>query len=163
MDCNSVEPDAEGDADEPQLARCNTWSDVTFMEWMALHVGRPAPNTARVHLDGDFARKDFEKIHSKEYQERFHRAHVGGRPPSAHRQTLQFYSSIPTIRRPDMRSFLNYVISYGDCITDNAVAMVLACLESRHNKESLKGEGPTWGAHETFECGTWLALPTNVS
>lgn len=155
VECTLFEPEANDDADQPPAPPCATWSDVTFMQWMTMHL-RSRTNTAtRIHVDGQFAKRSSTAVYSQYDLNKFHSTHIAGRSPSSHRQTLPFYGKIDGNCRSSMKGFLNYIISYGECIENDTAATAVVCLKSRHSEESPYELGPTWGAHETFECGTW--------
>lgn len=151
---NPKEPAVGNNGNPAPPPRCASWSDITFLQWMTLHGAQTFPGS-RVCLDGDFAPGGTSTVFSEWAKTRFRHSHIAGRSPSPLRQTLPFYAAIDYHCRPHMRDFLNYIISYGGAVSDKTVSTILPCLGSRHWKYDLRLFGPTWGSHETFECGTW--------
>lgn len=145
-------PVAQNNTDPPPRPRCATWADVTFLQRTTFHQAVRPTNSPRAFLDLDF---DPILLSDLETKRKFKETCIAGRAPSPHRQGLPFYATITLKCRDDMKGFLNYIISYGNVISDGVMPKIPACLKSRHKNELLSQFGPTWGSHETFKCGTW--------
>ena len=106
-------------------------------------------NTARgVHLDLEFPKPH----HTHGDASMFDEGCVAGRMPSKHRKPLSYYCQVNGEDRAYMKQNLNYIISYGTSISDETLSVIMRCLESG---KTAHGTAPVWGAHETFEMGSW--------
>lgn len=137
--------------------QCEEWSDVTFQQWTAMHIADKRTSTRpEVHLDARFppaatlvGSTHIGNVHM------FDRGVVAGRGPSELRMGLDFYRQMDAQVRLQGRKFLNYIISYGDCVKDETLAVILRCLSSGDNSKAHHGKAPVFGAHETFKMGSW--------
>jgi hypothetical protein len=131
--------------------RRSDWLDVVWQHWHNMHLHR----NAQIDWDNLFpndmnAAESFERA-----EENAPDAFVCGRPPSEKSASLQFYFYLDAKIQGQMTSFLNYIITYGDSVTDEIVAVVRRCLRARSEPWFHEGEAPVWGSHETFQCGHW--------
>ena len=143
-------PSVLADASPAPPTICSDWSDATFQQWMAMHTkDKRHSNVPQLHLDTDFPPTHPAELDSVFFQHRC----VAGRAPSPLRKPLSYYVQLSGEDMTHMRQNLNYIVMCGGAISDDALPVILRCLESR-NKDA-RGKGPVWGAHEVFDVGSW--------
>jgi hypothetical protein len=133
------------------LQLCSEWWDVLYQQWFEHHKlgGKKNPIFQSDRLDKLFLPPK-EKADYADLVKRFNTSIVAGRSPSGHRAPLEVYSQISKKDRAEMRTFLNYVISYGESILELVLAVLQHCLRSRAGSTYENGMAPTWVNHQTF-------------
>lgn len=137
------------------LPVCANWSDVTFEQWVAMHQTNKRrkqtkhDKVTRVHVDLDFPpRKGMDNPNL------FNTGPAAGRKMSPQRAPMSYYRQIDE-HLGHMKPFLNYIISWLDSVSEETVAVILRCLESRDLFGEFGGKAPVWSGHYTFDAGTW--------
>jgi hypothetical protein len=128
------------------------WWDVAFQQWDDLHHG----NSRADVLGGRFPPTPSPSAFQNNITASLFQGTVAGRRPSQRRRRLSFYKDIPRADLAQrMKSFLNYIIWYGDFVTQEVVSVVQRCLRTRNQAQAGSGMAPVWGQQETFNAGTW--------
>jgi hypothetical protein len=130
---------ADGKDAPPPL--CADWSDATFQQWIAMHAkDKKHGNEPQVHLDAEFPPTRPTELDPLFFEHML----VAGRMPSKLRKPLSYYVRLSGEDMAYMRQNLNYIAMCGEATSDDALPVILRCLQSR-NKDA-PGKCPVWSA-----------------